>query len=50
MFEGEGDFTDVHLVKGKQTCYEGNFLDTTSSSSLTVSGASLDDSGFSKHF
>lgn len=43
-------FTDVHLVKGKQTCYEGNFFDNTSSSSFTVSGASLDDSGFSKHF
>ena len=50
MFEGEGDFTDVHLVKGKQTCYEGNFFDNTSSSSFTVSGASLDDSGFSKQF
>lgn len=46
----ECNFTDVHLVKGKQTCYEGNFLDNTSSSSFTVSGASLDDSGFSKHF
>lgn len=50
MFEGEGDFTDVHLVKDKQTCYEGNFFDNTSSSSFTVSGASLDDCGFSKHF
>lgn len=50
MFEGEGDFTDVHLVKDKQTCYEGNFFDNTSSSSFTVSGASLDDSGFSKQF
>ena len=46
----ECNFTDVHLVKGKQTCYEGNFFDNTSSSSFTVSGASLDDSGFSKHF
>ena len=50
MFEGEGDFTDVHLVKGKQTCYEGNFFDNTSSASFTVSNASLDDSGFSKQF
>lgn len=46
----ECNFTDVHLVKGKQTCYEGNFFDNTSSSSFTVSGASLDDSGFSKQF
>lgn len=46
----ECNFTDVHLVKGKHTCYEGNFFDNTSSSSFTVSGASLDDSGFSKHF
>ena len=46
----ECNFTDVHLVKGKQTCYEGNFFDNTISSSFTVSGASLDDSGFSKHF
>ena len=46
----ECNFTDVHLVKGKQTCYEGNFFDNTTSSSFTVSGASLDDSGFSKHF
>lgn len=46
----ECNFTDVHLVKGKQTCYEGNFFDNTSSSSFTVSNASLDDSGFSKHF
>ena len=46
----ECNFTDVHLVKGKQTCYEGNFFNNTSSSSFTVSGASLDDSGFSKHF
>ena len=46
----ECNFTDVHLVKGKQTCYEGNFFDNASSSSFTVSGASLDDSGFSKHF
>ena len=46
----ECNFTDVHLVKGKQTCYEGNFFDNMSSSSFTVSGASLDDSGFSKHF
>ena len=46
----ECNFTDVHLVKGKQTCYEGNFFDNTSSSSLTVFGASLDDSGFSKQF
>ena len=46
----ECNFTDVHLVKGKQTCYEGNFFDNASSSSFTVSNASLDDSGFSKHF
>ena len=46
----ECNFTDVHLVKGKQTCYEGNFFDNVSSSSFTVSNASLDDSGFSKHF
>lgn len=46
----ECNFTDVHLVKGKKTCYEGNFFDNTSSSSFTVSNASLDDSGFSKHF
>lgn len=46
----ECNFTDVHLVKGKQTCYEGYFFDNTSSSSFTVSNASLDDSGFSKHF
>ena len=46
----ECNFTDVHLVKGKQTCYEGNFFDNTSSASFTVSNASLDDSGFSKHF
>ena len=46
----ECNFTDVHLVKGKQTCYEGNFCDNASSSSFTVSNASLDDSGFSKHF
>ena len=46
----ECNFTDVHLVKGKQTCYEGNFFDNTSSASFTVSNASLDDSGFSKQF
>lgn len=46
----ECNFTDVHLVKGKQTCYEGNFFDNKSSSSFTVSSASLDDSGFSKKF
>ena len=33
----ECNFTDVHLVKGKQTCYEGNFFDNTSSASFTVS-------------
>ena len=42
----ECNFTDVHLVKGKQTCYEGNFFDNTSSSSFTVSGCLLYTSKF----
>lgn len=46
----ECNFTDVHLVKGKQTKYKGNFFDNTSSAAFTVTSAPFDDSGYSKDF
>lgn len=46
----ECNFTDVHLVKGKQTKYSGNFFDYTSSAAFTVTSAPFDDSGYSKDF
>ncbi len=46
----ECNFTDVHLVKGKQTRYSGNFFNNTSSATFTVTSAQFGDSGYSKDF